>query len=164
MAHGEETRRAVRAGYVFDQLTLDAAATRAGVPEATAKRWKREAREAGDDWDRARSAQMIAGGGIEDVVRQTLAVIVQQTQATVDAIQAADNMPAADKVQMLTSLADAYNKLMSASKKLMPETDAMAIRLDTVKRLGEFIRAKYPRHGAAFVEVLEPFAAELANG
>jgi hypothetical protein len=163
MAHGEETRRAVRAGYVFDQLALEAAAIKLGVPEATAKRWKREAREAGDDWDRARSAQMIAGGGIEDVVRQTLAVIVQQTQATVQAIQAAEDMPAADKVQMLTSLSDAYNKLMSASRKLMPETDAMAIRLDTVKRLGEFIRARHPRHGAAFSEILEPFASELAN-
>ncbi len=163
MAHGEETRRAVRAGYVFDQLALEAAAVKLGVPEATAKRWKREAREAGDDWDRARSAQMIAGGGIEEVVRQTLAVIVQQTQATVQAIQAAEDMPAADKVQMLTSLADAYNKLMSASKKLMPETDAMAIRLDTVKRLGEFIRARHPRHASAFVEILEPFAASLAD-
>jgi hypothetical protein len=164
MAHGEETRRAVRAAFVFDQLDLSAAAAASGVPEATAKRWKREAREAGDDWDRARSAQMIAGGGMEEVVRQTLAVIVQQTQATVQAIQAAEDMPAADKVQMLTSLADAYNKLMSASKKLMPETDAMAVRLDTVKRLGEFIRARHPRHAAAFVEILEPFAAELANG
>ncbi|MFZ5483499.1 MAG: DUF1804 family protein [Pseudomonadota bacterium] len=163
MAHGEEIRRAVRAGYVFDQFTLEAAALKVGVPEATAKRWKREAREAGDDWDRARSAQMIAGGGIEDVVRQTLAVIVQQTQATVDAIQAAEDMPAADKVQMLTSLADAYNKLMSASKKLMPETDAMAIRLDTVKRLGDFIRTRHPRHAAAFSEILEPFAASLAE-
>ncbi len=163
MAHGEETRRAVRAAYVFDQLDLAAAAVKSGVPEATVKRWKREAREAGDDWERARSAQMIAGGGIEEVVRQTLAVIVQQTQATVQAIQAAQDMPAADKVQMLTSLADAYNKLMSASKKLMPETDAMAVRLDTVKRLGEFIRARHPRHAAAFVEVLEPFAASLAE-
>jgi hypothetical protein len=164
MAHGEDTRRAVRSAYVFDQLGLEVAALKVGVPVATAKRWIREARAAGDDWERARSAQMIAGGGIEEVVRQTLAVVVQQVQATVDAIQQSSDMDPASKVQMLASLADAYNKLMAASKRLMPETDAMAVRLDTVKRLGEFIRARHPRHANAFSEVLEPFAAELANG
>ena len=45
----------------------------------------------------------------------------------------------------------------------MPETDVMAIRLDTIKRLGEFVRAKHPRHAAAFSEILEPFAQELAH-
>ncbi|MDP2786622.1 MAG: DUF1804 family protein [Pseudomonadota bacterium] len=164
MAHGEDTRRAVRASFVFDQLGLEVAAVKVGVPVATARRWIREARAAGDDWERARSAQMIAGGGIEDVVRQTLAVVVQQVQATVDAIQQSADMDPATKVQMLASLADAYNKLMAASRRLMPETDAMAIRLDTIKRLGEFIRSKHPRHLNAFAEVLEPFAAELAHG
>ena len=164
MAHGEDTRRAVRAAFVFDQLPLEAAAVKAGVPSGTAKRWIREARAAGDDWERARSAQMIAGGGLEDVVRQTLAVVVQQVQATVEIINQSPDMDAATKVQMLASLADAYNKLMSASRRLMPETDALALRLDTVKRLGEFIRSKHPRHAAAFSELLEPFAVELANG
>jgi len=163
MAHSEDTRRAVRASYVFDQLDLEPAAIKHGVPPATAKRWKREANQAGDDWDMARSAMMIAGGGIEEVQRQTLAIVIQQVQATVSAIQQDAAMKPADKVAMLASLADAYNKLMAASKRLMPETDAMAVRLETVKRMGEFIRTKHPRHVTAFSEVLEPFAAELAH-
>lgn len=163
MSHDPAFRSRVRAAYVFEQLDLDPAALKVGVPEGTARRWKREAKAAGDDWDKAKSAQLIAGGGIEDVVRQTLAVVVQQVQATVDAIQQAPDMAPGDKVAMLASLADAYNKLMSASRRLMPETDTMAVRLDTVKRLGEFVRAKHPRHGSAFIEVLEPFAASLAG-
>lgn len=163
MAHGEDTRRAVRAAFVFDQLALESAAAKAGVPLATARRWVREAKAAGDDWERARSAQLIAGGGIEDVVRQTLAILVQQTQATAEAIQVSDMDPAA-KVQALASLADSHTKMTAALRRIMPETDAMAIRLDVVKRLGEFVRARHPRHGAAFAEILEPFAAELANG
>lgn len=164
MAHSDEARRAVKAAYVFDQLTLEVAALKAEVPFATARNWKRSAKAAGDDWDKARSAQMIAGGGIEDVVRQTLAVVVQQVQATVESIQQSPDMDPATKVQMLASLADAYNKLMAASRRLMPETDAMSIRLDTLKRLGDFIRTRHPRHAAAFSEVLEPFADELAKG
>jgi uncharacterized protein YjcR len=163
MAHGEEARRAVRGDYVFGQLQLPAIAGKRGLPEDTLRRWKREALKAGDDWDKARSAQLIAGGGIEDVVRQTLAVVVQQVQATVEAIQQDGEMDPATKVQMLASLADAYNKLMAASRRLMPETDKLATAMDVVKRLGEFVRARQPRHVGAFAEILEPFADEIAK-
>ena len=163
MAHGEEKIRAVRASYVFDQLGLEIAAMKHGIPEATARRWKRDAKQAGDDWDKARSAQMIAGGGIEDVVRQTLAVVVQQVQATVEAIQANPDMPPADKVQALASLADAYNKLMAASKRLMPETDKLAVAMDVVKRMAEFVAKRKPALAHEFVELMEPFGDEIAR-
>lgn len=163
MAHGDDARRAVRAAYVFDQLALEAAALKCNIPYDTVRNWKREAKKLGDDWDKARGAQMIAGGGIEDVVRQTLGIVVQQVQATVQAIQQDENMSPAAKVDMLASLADAYNKLMAASRRMMPETDKLAVATDVVKRLAEFTRVKHPKHAAALIEVLEPFADELAK-
>lgn len=163
MAHSDETRRAVRGDYVFQQLTLEVVAVKHGVPLPTVRNWKREAKQAGDDWDRARGAQLIAGGGIEDVVRQTLAVVVQQVQATVDALQVAEDLTPASKVQMLASLADAYNKLMAASRRLMPETDKLAVATEVVQQLLTFVRKRYPQHAIAVAEVLEPFAEELAN-
>jgi hypothetical protein len=163
MAHSDDTRRKVRAAYVFDQMGLEVSALKAGVPLATARRWIREAKAAGDDWDRARSAQLIAGGGMEEVIRQTLAVVVQQVQATVQAIQADEAMKPQDKVQMLTSLADAYNKLMAVSKRMMPETDKLGVAMDVIRRELEFARARYPQHVAAIAEILEPFGEELAR-
>lgn len=162
MAHNDETRRAVRGDYVFKQLGLEVAAVMHQVPVATAKNWKRAALAAGDDWDKARSAQMIAGGGIEDVVRQTLGVIVQQVQATIEAIRLNPDMPPGEKVKALSSLADAYNKLMAVSRRLMPETDKLAIAMDVLKRQGEFVRTRHPKHLAAFSEMLAPFGDELA--
>jgi hypothetical protein len=163
VAHGDEIRRAVRAAYVFDQLGLEVSALKCEVPIATARRWKTEARKAGDDWDKARAAQLIAGGGIEDVVRQTLAVVVQQVQATVESIQAAPDMAPGDKVQMLASLADAYNKLMAASKRLMPETDRLGVAMDVLRRELEFVRARFPQHVGVMAEILAPFGDELAR-
>jgi len=163
MAHPDETRRAVRAAFVFDQLGLEIAAVKHDVPVATARRWKSEAKRAGDDWDKARSAQMIAGGGIEDVVRQTLAVVVRQVQATVESIQAAEDMDPATKVQLLASLADAYNKLMAVSKRLMPETDKLAVAMDVIQRLGEYVAKRKPALAGEFVELLEPFGDEIAR-
>jgi hypothetical protein len=96
-------------------------------------------------------------------VRQTLGVVVQQVQATVEAIQRAEDMTPDVKVQMLCSLADAYNKLMAASRKLMPETDKLAVATDVLKREAEFIRTHYPQHAALFAELLAPFGEELAR-
>lgn len=163
MAHGDDVRRAVRGDYVFNQLGLEVAAAKNGVPHATVRNWKRADKEMGDDWDKARSAQMIAGGGIEDVVRQTLAVVVQQVQATLEMIQNSSDMKPEAKVQALASLADAYNKIMAVSRKLMPETDKLAVATDVAKRLADFVRANYPQHAPAFAEILGPFGDELAR-
>ena len=59
MAHDDTNRRAGRADYVFNQLGLEVAAAKNGVPHATVRNWKRQGKELGDDWDKARAAQMI---------------------------------------------------------------------------------------------------------
>lgn len=163
MAHDEATRRAVRGAYVFDQLSLEVAAAKHDVPHATVRNWKRAGKELGDDWDKARGAQMIAGGGIEDVVRQMVAAVVQQAQSTMETIQADTEIPACDRVKMITSLADSLNKLVAAGRRFMPETDKLAVATDVAKRLAEFVRANYPQHAPAFAEILGPFGDELAK-
>jgi len=163
MAHNNSIRNAVRVSYVIDQLSLAASAAKHGIGYSTAWYWKKVAKKWDDDWDIARAAQMITDGGIEDVVRQTLGVVVRQVQATVRAIQENPDMPPQVKVSMLASLANAYNKLISASKRLMPVTDKLEVATDVVKRLTEFIRIQHPKHASALLEVLEPFCDELAK-
>lgn len=158
MAHPDDTRRSVRAAFVFDAQTLEIAALRYGVPLPTARRWKSEAKTAGDDWDRARGAQMIAGGGIEDVVRQTLGVIVQQVQVTVDDIQASTDIDPAEKVKMLASLGNSYHKLMATSKRLMPEIDQLAIETSAVKGFVELLLRLHPNTGEAALAALEAYS------
>jgi len=163
MAHSDDVRRAVRAAYVFDQLALEVAATTHGVPYATARNWKRDGKTLGDDWDKARGAQMLAGGCVEDVMRQTLAVAVQQTQSTIEALQTNTEMAPIEKVKALASLSDSLNKLMAAFGKLMPETNKLAVATDVMKRQAEFIRLSFPQHTAVFADILAPFGEELAR-
>lgn len=73
MAHPKEKRDLVRRKYVFENQPLELAATFSGVPLATARTWKYTAKEQGDDWDKARSAHLFAGGGIETVGQTMLA-------------------------------------------------------------------------------------------
>ncbi|HML52913.1 MAG TPA: DUF1804 family protein [Solidesulfovibrio magneticus] len=162
MAHGSEKVAAVRAAYVHERLPLEIAAARAGVAPGTATRWKRKAKEAGEDWDKLRAACLLAGDGVEAVARQMLADYVVQHKTLMDAISTGD-MPAAAKVDMLASLADSFNKTVAASKRVLPETSELATALSVLDKLGVYIRDHYPQHGPAFLEVLEPFGTVLAK-
>ncbi|WP_215782027.1 DUF1804 family protein [Paludibacterium sp. B53371] len=163
MAHSPETRDKVRRLYIFDRLGLEVAALQCGVSMSTASRWKREAQDEGDDWDKLRAAAILAGDGIESVARAALAGFLTQYQATMEALNDNLDIPAEKKVQMLASLADSFNKTVAASRRVLPETSQLATAMEVVQKLAGFIREKYPKHAQAFVEVLEPFGEELAK-
>lgn len=163
MAHDDTKRQALRAAYVHDRLPLEEAARKAGVPVSTAQRWKRQAKAAGEDWDKLRAATLLAGEGMEHVARQMLADYVVQHKALMDAISTNADLGPAAKVDMLASLADSFNKTVAASRRVLPETDKLATALGVVNRLADFVREHFPQHVAAFVEILEPFGETLAK-
>ena len=76
MAHPKVTRDTVRRAFVYDRLSLEVSALKAGVSYATAARWKSQSAKDGDDWDKAQAAQLLSGGGIENIARQMLAGLV----------------------------------------------------------------------------------------
>ncbi|MCB5309225.1 DUF1804 family protein [Yersinia massiliensis] len=161
MAHPQETRDRLRRSYIFGQMSLEIASAQAGVSFVTARRWKKEAQDAGDDWDKLRAAHVIAGGGLEDIGRAVLTGLVTQYQTTLEQLNCNSDLPAQKRVELLASLADAFNKAISASKKILPETSQLAIALDVLQKLSLFISEKHPQHLAAFVEILEPFGDEV---
>lgn len=163
MAHDSAKRTALRAAYVHDRLPLEAAADKAGVPHSTAQRWKRQAREAGEDWDKLRAASLLAGEGMEHVARQMLADYVVQHKALMDLINGDANMGAAAKVAALASLADSFNKTVAASRRVLPETNELATALGVINKLSDFVRERFPQHSAAFLEILEPFGETLGK-
>ncbi|WP_028536166.1 DUF1804 family protein [Paludibacterium yongneupense] len=163
MAHSPETRDKVRRLYVFDRISLEVASLQCGVSLSTSSRWKRDAQEMGDDWDKLRAAAILAGDGIESVARAALAGFLTQYQATMDMLNASNDIRAEAKVQMLASLADSFNKTVSASKRVLPETSQLATAMEVVQKMAGFIRERFPKHAQAFVEVLEPFGEELAK-
>lgn len=160
MAHPNELRAQVRAAYVFDRLPMERAAALFGVGISSAARWKRQSKDAGDDWDKQRAATLLAGGGVEEVSRQMLSDYVIQHKTLNDAINNGDYTPK-QKVDMIASLADSFTKTVAASRRVLPETNELAIALETVSLFGSYIRDNCPELAGAFLEVLEPFAAKL---
>ena len=157
MAYPKDTRDKVRRAYVFNQLSLELVAAQHGVTFKTARRWKTDAKEAGDDWEAIRVAHTMASGGMEEVARSVLTGLIIQFQATIEQINTTPDLNPIAKVTALASLSDAYNKAVSASKRVLPETSQLAISLEVLQMFSGFIQEHYPQHLHAFAEVLEPF-------
>lgn len=161
MAKPAEVRAKVRKHYVFDRLSLEQAAKLAGVTYSTAKRWKNKALDTGDDWDKVKSASALAGGDIEQLSQQILTEMLVQFNSVLELIKADAEMPAVQRVELLSSLMDNIHKSMSAMRRFLPETNALAIGMHVLRGMAEFVQARFPQHGAAFIEILEPFGDEL---
>lgn len=160
MAHDVNTKTELRRLYLFERLSLEVAAAQVGVSLPTARRWKQQAAEFGDDWDKLRAAHTLAGTDLEDVARQLLTDLVLQFKATMEALQEAE-IGAAERVQLLTSLSDSYNKAISANKKLMPETSKLAVALQVVEMLAAYLKQHKPDLLMDFMQILEPFGKTL---
>lgn len=161
MAHPPETREKLRRLYIQGQMTLQIVASQCGVSFATAARWKKDAQDDGDDWDRLRAANLMASGGMEDVGRAILIGLVIQYQATLEQLNTDADMPPAKRIELLASLSDAFNKSTAASKRILPETSQLATAMEVITLLSTFITDHYPQHMEAFVHVLEPFGLEI---
>ena len=110
MAHPQETREKLRRSYIFGQMSLEIASAQAGVAFATARRWKKEAQDAGDDWDKLRAAHLMAGNGLEEIGRAILTGLMTQYQTTLELLTTESQLPPGERVELLASLADAFNK------------------------------------------------------
>ena len=64
MAHSASLKAACRAAYI-DNMPLTQIARAQNVPLATLRSWKRRALERGDDWDKLRAANLLAGRTVQ---------------------------------------------------------------------------------------------------
>jgi hypothetical protein len=162
MAHSDDIRRRARSDYIFRRMTPATICTAYAVSEATFGRWKKAAKEDGDDWDKARTASVIAGEGIETVVSSVVEDFMIQAQSLLDDIRDGV-LTTAEKVAHLVAIADAMTKMTSAAKKLAPKVSELGVAQDVMAHLLEFVREYFPQHASAILEVIEPFGEKLSK-
>lgn len=162
MAHAKETRTAARGAYIHEAQPLEAIAARLDVSVGTLSRWKRDALESGDDWDKARAAARLAGKGADAVAIAVLEQFLMMFQSTLDELNAGEIPPLA-KAEALGRLSDAYTKTTAAASRGSPKLSKLAVAMEVLQMLAEYIRSNDPQLVAGFIKVLEPFGAELAR-
>lgn len=162
MAHDAKVRARARQLYIQERLTLALVSIKVDVPINTLRRWKTVAKDAGDDWDIARSALALQGEGrdaiVADVVDRFLAIYHVTIQAVEDA-----TIEVGDKVKLMVSLSDSFAKMMNGAGKASPQMSRLGVAMDVLRQFAEFIAEDYPDLREPFMEVIEPFGEKLAK-
>jgi len=162
VAYPPEKRIELRGYYVFERLSLEAAVEKAGITYHTGRRWKQDAKDMGDDWDRARSASRMAEGGLGDVTHQVIEDFVLLFQATVNDIKTGD-FDGIEKANALAKLSDAYTKTMKAAAGGNPQIARLSVALEVLKELSGFITDNYKDDLQRFTVILDAFAARASE-
>ena len=162
MAYDRNVRAKVRAKYV-QGLALTTAAELCKVPYNTARTWKKQDAEAGNDWDVSRNARRMTKSGLEEMANDVLGELAEQFLATLAAVKADKKMTAQASATILVQLMDGYNKAISAASRAMPNANRLAVAMDVVKFLTVFIGARFPKLRAPFIEVAEAAGDEFVR-
>lgn len=158
MAHSAEVRAAVRAAFIGG-LPLDQAAALHDVAPETARRWKRAATEAGDDWDRFQRASLIvSGGGFEAAMGRVAAAVILRAEAVMDRLQADTEAEPLLQAKMLTMLGDTLGKAQAAARRLMPESDRLSIETEAIKGFVNLLVRSSPSAAEAALRAMEAYS------
>lgn len=162
MAYTPQTRAKVRAKYI-QGLPLNTAAEVCKVPYNTARNWKRQDADAGNDWDLGRTARRMTKSGVEEMANEVLGELADQFLATLKAVKEDPTMKAQARAQILVQLMDGYGKSISAASRAMPNANRLATAMDVVKFLTMFIAQHYPKFRETFIAVSEAAANDFVR-
>jgi hypothetical protein len=162
MAYGPEVRSSVRTNFIHGN-DLKGAATLFGVSYETARNWKRDDKERGDDWDKAKAAYRLSNSDLDAMTAAIIERFVFLFETTISQIEEDDKITPLEKAEAISRLSDAYQKTVKAAKSSSRELSALSVALDVLKRLAQFIEEKFPQYKEPFVEVLAPFGKELTR-
>ena len=160
MAHDPAVRAKARLAYLSG-LSMEEAADKAGVSVNTVRRWRGAAEKGGDDWDRARAANRLAGQGRDGVVREILEAFLLAHQRAIEQVRDDAGMDPVARTEALASLSTALSKTMAALTRATPTLTRLGVAMELLNRLARFVDERFPRHRSALVEILEPFGAEI---
>ena len=163
MAYSKQKITEARASYVYEALNLEEISRRLSIPKTTITRWKKAAKNKGDDWDKARAASRLSGQGAEAVTVAVLEDFVLLFQSTLTGVKADKDISPMEKAEVISRLADAYTKTMNSVAKGSPKLDKLSFAADLLRDLVQYIQQNYPQHATAMEQVLVPFGEDLGK-
>lgn len=157
LAKYEQLRKLV----VYEHMPVKAAAKVLGITEATAGRWKAQAKRRGDDWDKVAYAHVMAKEDAENTARAIMTAMLLQFEKTMEMLEKDNSLSAAERVKLLATLSDSFNKSTSAAHKMTPQNNARSLVLLTLEKLTKYISEHEPSILEKLVALLDGFGQEL---
>ncbi|MDR0249927.1 MAG: DUF1804 family protein [Burkholderiales bacterium] len=163
MAATAQQRSAARGAYVYQRKSVDQIARLVGVDSRTVARWKNNAKKSGDDWDLSRNAYSVSSQGVAAVTAEVLESFMLQFKVTMEELTKDTTIKSLDRAEALSRLTDAYNKAMSAAAKSSPALNKIAVALEVIHDLLEFVKTEMPSHLQVQLEIIEPFGEYISK-
>lgn len=163
MAYSAEIREQARTYYCRNAVTCQQAAAYIKVSVPTFMSWKKKAKADGDDWDLHRQAKRLASGGMGDLTTEVLEDFSVQFKHVMESLRNDKELPAVERAETLAKLSDAYVKTINAASKSHAGLNHLAAALEVLEDLATFVQTTYPHFAESFLEILEPFGAELSK-
>lgn len=163
MAHPKPLRDAVRRDYIALGIAPEVLGPMHGISVASVVRWRREARDSGDDWDKHRAARRLSSGAPEEQIRNLLMEFLECSQFGLEKLRKARespdglSIPAEEYAGLLVKLQDGFNKMMAASRRILPETDRLVVVAGVIEDFAAYLSDKHPSLMAGFLDVLPAF-------
>ena len=140
MAHDQATRQKARSLYVYKHLNYEDISRDIKVPAKTIMRWKKKAEKFGDDWDKARHINGLSEQNASVINRQVYAEWLTRFQTVQTSILSDEKMDTVTRVAALASLADSFNKMIAAMRKIEPEANLASTALTVLETVIEYLR------------------------
>jgi hypothetical protein len=163
-----EQRDVLRRGYLYDQLSLRDAATRAGMFYSTALRLRAKAKEEGDDWEFLRAAYRLSTDGVTMISRQMAEDFLRERQRIMNLLDAGYGDRAAEnqlgplaRTEILVKLTDAYRKIVADIARMDPEGMRFGVVISVMQFLGRFIAQQYPDKSAEWLAIFSAARPKL---
>ncbi len=158
MAHDSIIKHAVRNAYVYNKQPLSKAASNAGIPEGTARRWKSLAKASGDDWDEAR--HNIGSELQQKAVSDFLDLFLKFQTEIINGLINSDKSPE-EKAAIASRISDGFVKTTKAGSRFDPDHMMLIATQRVLKELGTFITQYNPDMAPMFLEIIEPFGTHM---
>ena len=161
MAHDPEKKSKARSLYVFKNCTFDDIEAIIAVPAKTISRWKKEAKKKGDDWDKARHVASLSEQNVESVNRQVYANWLTRFKEVQTSILEDENMGTMDRVGALASLADSFNKMVAALRKIEPEVNLASTALKVLEIIADYLNSADEELAHKFGEHIDSIGVKI---
>ena len=158
----DDQRRAIRSDFVNRRMAATTIAAARGCSVSTVQRLKARSKADGDDWESARRANVVAGEGVETVVSMVVEDFVLTAHSMMDQIKTEETDFKA-RMALMVQLADATTKMTSAARKLAPTISELGVAQAVLEDMLGFVRAEFPQHAEAILEIIEPFGETLTT-
>lgn len=162
MAHDMEKVKKARTMYIYQSCTFDDIARVMRIPSKTIRNWRDRAIERdGDDWDKARHVASLSEQNVEAINRQVYADWLSRFHEVQKQILADEAMGTIEKVGALASLADSFNKMIAALRKIEPEVSIASTALRVLEIITNYLNGTDRQLAHKFGEHIDAIGVKI---